>query len=276
MSQPKRFDVDLVVTCFERTYRKVLRPGFVIGIATQNQFAFKAKTVLINNVESRATVEELARQLVARGEIDRFDFVEDHIEAAYRRHRLSRKTLGRIHYYSDHFLVAPLLPGSPYLLHWDPDVVLENPGDWLTPCLELMEKDARIATANPNWESDSLARETVEWRGEVALGYGFSDQIFLSRRSELAGADYHRFTLPMLRYPLVHIGRIYEARMDSYMRTERRMRATYRPLRYLHRGEASSSSTFKETSFEKLQRIVVRSVLATVNLLPWKPPHWRM
>ena len=82
MSQPKRFDVDLVVTCFERTYRKVLRPGFVIGIATQNQFAFKAKTVLINNVESRATVEELARQLVARGEIDRFDFVEDHIEAA--------------------------------------------------------------------------------------------------------------------------------------------------------------------------------------------------
>jgi hypothetical protein len=72
-----------------------------------------------------------------------------------------------------------------------------------------MASDPRIATANPNWTSDSLKVEAREYQADCAIGYGFSDQIFLLRRSEFAQPIY-KFHAPIsLRYPMSAMGRIF-------------------------------------------------------------------
>lgn len=269
--------VDLILTCFERTYRKVLAPGFAAGVAAQNLGRFRRTVVVVNNVADRGAVEVLAAARRAAGEINTFHFVADRVDEAYRQCGLSRRRLGRLHYYSDHLLVAATLPtDAEYLLHWDADIRLEPSADWITPSVELMNRDPQIFTANPWWGSDSISRETLVEAGPFAVGYGFSDQVFLVRRAEISGPIYRHFSLASLRYPLAHIGRTFENRIDSYMRCRRRLRATYRPAVYRHPDAASDTGAVAATAFERtkrrLQHVALRLAIRCPRRL--RPESW--
>lgn len=230
MSEP----VDLVVNCFERTYRTVLGPGYFAARQADHVRPFARRTALVNNVEDRAGAQRLADERIAAGELDAVFFVADHLDAALARTGLTRADLEPVPYFLDFALVAACLPGPDLMVVNDADVRMEVPFDWVTPSLELMARDPRVMIANPNWEDATLEAFTVERNGPFALGPGFSDQLYLGRRSELGGPIYAQRCLATLRYPLSHVARIYEARIDAHLRHHGRLRATHTGARYLH------------------------------------------
>lgn len=265
--------VDLAVNTFERSYRSVLAPGFFPQIEAQHRYRFASRIAVINNVESRADAKAHAEDLVRRGEIDHFEFVADHLERALEHVGLTRRDLGRIPYYTDWAIVAVCLRGSPWLLCWDADIRMREPANWIEPAIALMERDLRIMTANPNWQSGTLERETIETSDGFALGYGFSDQAFLVRRADLARPIYRERCVASLRYPLSHIAPIFEQRVDAYMRTHRRLRATFREAVYIHPGEGVSYPALTLT--ETAQRILNRALLVGRRMIPSRDPAQR-
>ena len=56
-------------------------------------------------------------------------------------------------------------------------------------------------SANPDWGTGSLDRETLYRDGDFHIGYGFSDQLFLVRRADMNRPIYRHFSLPTWRYP---------------------------------------------------------------------------
>ena len=234
-------DVDLVVNCFERSYRNVLAPGFFARIEADNARAFASRTVVINNVEDRADATALADARISAGEIDRYIFVADRLDAALARCGLTRDELQPIPYFTDFAIVAATIDGPDWMLMWDADVRLREPLDWVTPAIELMERDPRIMAANPNWEFPNLQDFTLEIDGDFAIGQGFSDQAWLGRRSEFGRPIYRRRCVALRRYPLSYVGAIFEARIDAHMRHAGRLRATHRTAVYEHAVEMGIS-----------------------------------
>lgn len=237
-------DVDLVINCFERTYRRLLMPDAWRRVVAQHSFSFRRHVLLINNVVNVREAESLARALVREGACDRYYFVEEVLPEALARTGLRRHQLRRLGHFTDCCLAAVCLPGSDYLLYWDADARLVTPSDWITPSVRLLSRRPDVAICNPAWTFPTLGlpiKEAVAIDGEFALGYGFSDTAFLCRRSEFARPIYRHVAPASWRYPLSHIEAIFEQRADAYMRRQRRLRATYLPVAYTHDAEVGTA-----------------------------------
>jgi len=266
--------VDLVVNCWERSVDRVLVPGFFASVENQNLRRFARRVAIINNVPDVDEARARAERLREDGEIDEFLVVADEIQSALYRLGLRRADLGRIPHYTDVLLVAVCDEGSEWMLHWDADVRLPNPANWVDPAISLMQRDRRILVANPNWDrpgSDARAEALDEVEG-FALGYGFSDQVFLAHRMDLLSASYRRSCPASLRYPLAHIASIFEQRVDAYMRSERRLRATHLAATYLHPDEGDSHP--QTTPLERLRRRRNLLVLKLIDKLSTSDPRF--
>lgn len=248
-------EVDLVINCFERSYRKVLSPGFFPGVVARTGFDFARRTVLINNVDRPEEVLELARTLQELGDVDEVVVVADHAATALDQVGLTATDLGRIPHYTDCAIVAVTLPHSPWLVYWDADVTLPAAHDWISPSLELMVRDPRILAASPNWtDPEQLTRECPETAGPFQLGLGFSDQLFLARRADLSGRIYSHRSAASRRYPMSHIAMIFEARVDAYMRTSGKLRAVLRDCQYQHVPRSPGPHVRPRTLAERLRK----------------------
>lgn len=267
-------DVDLCVNCYERTYRRVLAPGFFRTLAEDHARPFTRRTAIINNVDDRADAELRARRLRDAGELDAWFFVEDHIESALRRTGLTAAEIARAPYFVDWGLVLVTVPGPDWVVHCDPEVRLGAPYDWVTPSIELMDHDSRVMVANPRWHAptprhDTLARTTLESSGDFGLGLGFSDQLFLARRSELAEPIYRQRCLATRRYPMANVSRSFEARVDAWMRHHDRLRANFLGAVYAHPDEIGGAYPTRRPR-EKLASLVNRALIAAVQHSPVK------
>ena len=261
--------VDFIVNTFERTYPKVLSPGYIQEMVDDHCYPFVRRVVLINNVENRADAEEMARSRQATGEITEYYFVADLLDRTLREAELVLTDLQPTIHYTDWALTAIFLQGSDFVVHCDADVRMKEPQDWITPSLDLMARDGRIAVANPNWTKDTLNQEARELQGEFGIGYGFSDQLFLVRRSEFAQPIY-KFHAPIsLRYPLSASGRIFEQMADSYMRVNGRMRATLVAATYIH-GADEGGTHPRLKGIAKLRRLRNRGLLSLMRMLRLK------
>lgn len=266
--------VDLVVTVYDRTLRDVLAPGCLTAIAGGNAFAFARRTLLVNNVASREEVEALARERIATGELDRLAFVADHLDEALRVTGLARAELEPIPYFTDWAIVAATMPGPEWVLHWDAEVRMIAPVDWITPALELLGRDRRVLVVNPYWNVPTLEQTTFERDGDFALGHGFSDQVWLARRSELSRPIYHQRSLARLRYPMAHVGHIFEARVDAHLRHHGRLRATHVRATYRHPPNMGISYP-PRTRLQSLRYVRNQLVTAGLRLAPFKPRSLR-
>jgi hypothetical protein len=267
-------EVDLVINTFERTYRDVLRPGTFAEVEAQNCVPFALRTALINNVLDQDDARARAEALVRAGEIDRFAFVDDLLPRALDIVGLSSADLGKVAHYTDAPLAATTVDGPAWLLYWDADVRLAEPHDWITPTLELMAGDPRILVGNPRWVDPTLERETIEWEARFALGFGFSDQLFLGRRADLAAPIYRQRCVALLRSPMAHLGHIFESRVDAWMRHHDRLRATYLDAMYLHPARGAGASYPASTQLERLRWYRNRLVFELVRHSPVKRRCW--
>jgi hypothetical protein len=274
--------VDLVINTFERTYRRVLAPGAFSSIREDNRFPIARCVALINNVADPDDAAQHARRLLDDGEIDEFHFVADRLDHALGVTALSRRQLEPMPHYSDAPLVAATLPGSPWLLYWDAEARLSEPHDWISPALELMQRDERVMVANPSWElpdasgrRPDLERGAIERADGFALGHGFSDQLFLARRSTLAADIYRQRCIVKLIYPTAHRATIFEARVAAYMRHHDRLRATSLAATYLIDTSAGVSSYVPRGTRETARWVRNALVLKALQMSPWRPRHVR-
>ncbi len=261
--------VDLVVNCYERTYRNVLSPGFMNAREQSARFSFTRKVVLINNVADRAHATSLAQQRQETGEISDWFFVVDELPRALAIVGLNQTDLGRTAHYSDWALVAVTLPGSAYLCCWDAEAQLTAPQNWIGEALNLLEKRKDILVASPNSLDDSQTRAQIKkpwcrirWRpletvDNIQLGYGFSDQLFLAKRTELARPIYKEFCIASMAYPLSQINPIFEQRIDSYMRNHELLRAVITSTSYTHTGNMGASYP-RMTIIERARDLLIR------------------
>jgi hypothetical protein len=274
MSSPAVPEVDLCVNCYERTYRDVLAPGFFPTVIADQARHFGRCTAVINNVADRADATARAERLAEIGELDAWFFVEDHIEAALARTGLTRADLGRAPYFTDWGLVLVSIPGPDWLVHCDPEVRMRAPCDWVSAAIGLMNDDPRVMVANPRWyaptpKHDTLARSTLETAGEFALGLGFSDQLFLCRRSELAAPIYRQRCLASRRYPMANVALSFEARVDAWMRHHGRLRANFLGAVYAHPDEIGNAYPARRPR-EKIESLINRGLIAAVQRSPIK------
>jgi len=270
--------VDLVVNTFERTYRRALEPSTFADLERTNSHPFARRVVLINNVEDPEDARWRASRLLDDGAIDEFHFVADHLDRALELADLRRDELEPLLHYSDGPLVAASLPGSPWMLYWDPEARLLESFDWIAPALELMREDPRVMIANPSWEAPNAAgsrpgveRETIEEREGFALGDGFSDQVFLAARSELAAPVYRQRCISLISYPGAHKANVFEARLAAHMRHHGRLRATSLHATYVTDSSGGSSSYPPSGVLQRTRFVRNAVALRALGASPWRP-----
>ncbi|MGA2320223.1 MAG: hypothetical protein ABSG95_05715 [Solirubrobacteraceae bacterium] len=270
--------VDLVINTFERTYRRALEPGALAGVQSANRHPFARRIILINNVDDPSDAARRAQRLLDDGGIDGFHFVADHLDDALEKAGLRRRELEPLLHYSDAPLVAATLPGSPWLLYWDPEARLLEPMDWITPALELMKRDTRVMVANPSWElpdaNDRRAgveREAIESGAGFALGHGFSDQVFLASRADLAAPIYRQRCIARISYPGAHKAHVFEARVAAHMRHHGRLRATSLTATYAIDAPSGRSSYPPTGVVETVRYIRNALALRALRASPWRP-----
>jgi hypothetical protein len=224
----------MCINVYERTYRTALAAGWYSKIVDDNRVSIEDRWVLINNVDDRAHAASLADALVASGEISGYRFVADAIDDALAVTGLTHQALRTYPYFLDYGLVMGITGSRPHVLGWDAETFLEQPADWLTPALGLLAKDPSVFSAAPRWPvrgRDSLPAETVRSRGPWAFNYGFSDQVFLVRRSDLASPIY-RDIVPAAYARHANHPRTFEARLEAHQRAQHRFRATHTSIVY--------------------------------------------
>ena len=273
-------DVDLIVNCYERTYRRVLAPGFFDAVAQQNSLSAR-RHALINNVDTRADAERRAKELLSSGEIDSFAFVSDVIERARRLTGVPRHALRRRPYFLDYGLAMTVTGSAPWILGWDAEVVLDMRTNWVAASIELMERRPELFSASPNWHDrgsyeGTLLRESFARDGPFFLNWGFSDQVFLVRRADLARPIYRRFAPASLARHAGHPW-TFENRVESYQRAVRRPRATLGDVTYTHpHMDEVVTRLGGRHGLERHEYLFLRGLRRALIHWPTDSPRWKI
>lgn len=276
MTGETRHTVGLVVTCYERTYREVLAPGFFPGIVRMNDRPFDAVVALVNNVSDPLDAHRRAEALVAAGELTSFAFVSSHVEMARRHAGLPRFALRRRPYLLDFGLVMAHVVDTDWLLGWDAETSLTEPTNWVDPAILLMETHPEIFHVSLNWQvsepgAAGLAQETVGNIGDYALNWGFSDQLFLVRRRDLTQCRFKGFAPAALVRHAPH-PYTFEYRVECAQRASGRLRATYAPISY--QTNHMSLGVLERTGRTALDSLGLRARRALEYYVIKRLPRW--
>jgi len=245
-----------VTNVYERTYRPTLAAGRLEQMVTMHRADFAERLLVINNVDDREDAALLAGAAVQRGALDRFVFVEDELPSALARCGLRLGALGHLRHYSDFAFVELCAARTDYLLHQDAEVDLSALFPWVAPALEQLATMPEALVVNPSWTpaAQVVLAESYARSGPYAIGQGFSDQLFLIRRAPLAAPIYGRRHWASLRYPMAPLGPIFEAWVDTYMRTRGVLRLTDLRVVYQHRSVEGASHRAPISLPEKVRR----------------------
>ncbi|WP_314506968.1 hypothetical protein [uncultured Microbacterium sp.] len=263
--------VGLIVNVYERTYRDVLRPGFFAGISDQNRVRFAETFALINNVADLVDATARADALVSSGELTGFRIVAADVDRALRVAHLPRRVLRDRGYFLDYGLVMSVTGSSQFVLGWDAETQLAEDFDWVSPAVNLLNSEPRVFSAAPRWplDRDTLDEESFARRGSWSLNYGFSDQVFLVRRADIAGPIYRSFAPAAWARHASHPN-TFEARLEAHQRAAQTPRATHLRASYRTNDlDPVIPRTGGYTAYEVLRRKAcsfVRHVLKRVHI----------
>ena len=231
--------VTLETKCWENDWEFLLKTNRIQRLAERCGFEFARKTLLINNVRSPGKVCVAAERLVKTGVISDFHLVSDYETEALDFFGLSKSALGKGYVYSIAELVGIYLSRTEFLLHFSGDSMPAPVGaGWIEAALRAFARDPRVKVANLTWnyKYSEAAAESFAQDDDFYIGYGFSDQMYLVRTSDLRSRrPYHEEHELSARYP-EYGGELFEKRIDSWMRNHDFRRLTYRHGSYEHRN----------------------------------------
>jgi hypothetical protein len=246
-ARPSLPSVAFATSCWERDWKHILLDtDYLRQKQIANQcFAFAEKIVVINNVASRADVLEAAQKRVSEGTLTKVVLAEESVLSTFGLKREDFQPGADADQYEGvnadwiyYNALAPLsaihAAKSDYLLYLTGDVRLDAPLDWIEKAIKLMEKDPRYKVANPVWNGkvDEAKRESMRRKkGFYVSDRGFSDQLFLVRRSDFAAPIYGEIREDAAHFPR---GDVFEKRVFSAMRNRGWLRLTYSKGSYTH------------------------------------------
>ena len=233
--------VDAFVDCWEADYRTVLTPGFLRNKMIQHQFPFRKLCITVNNVNNELEARRLADNCVARGDADEIIFVKDALPEALALCGLAERSLGPVRHFTDFLLVTVSATDADFVFHCSSNVTLSRPFDWITEATQKLLSEKQLVVANPSWDEAGPAAECILHEYPYYIGYGFSDQCFLVKRAVFAAPIYEYRHEASLRYPMAELGRIFEMRVDSFMRCNQLLRLTDERVFYIHPSTGGST-----------------------------------
>lgn len=233
--QPLTASVALQTNCWHRDWRKALTSRRLHALVERCNYPFAERTLLINRLPRYDRALVLADGLIGQGVLTDAVIVEQHADAALATLGVSRDELGGSYGYSIAEMVGLATTRCDYVLYFMSDCMPDMVSDWIPKALDLLQSSPGIAVANLLWDG-----KTAEARAEAEretpdffIGYGFSDQCYLVRTREFRAPIYGHWHPASERYP-VYAPAAFERRVDSWMRTEGRLRATYKHASYSH------------------------------------------
>jgi len=232
--------VDIVFSCYEKDYPRILNEKNIQEICQKNHFQFKNIIVLINNVINRPKVEKIAQNFIDKHIITDFFFVEDYERQAFETLGLTRKEFGKVYYFTNWAFVMPFVAKSKYFIHWDPNVCFAQEGDWITPSLIEMDRNPNYFAATPvsNADPEDMKWDIVSGKEteDFYYSYSFTDIIFLANRQNLMQPIYKYQHFDCYTYPLYFIAHTFESRLGAYMRYANKQRLLCKKAVFTHIG----------------------------------------
>ncbi len=253
--------VTVETKCWENDWEFLLKTDRIQRMVDHSAFGFARKSLLINNVRSPEKVCAAAEKLVRSGVISGFHLVADYENEALDFFGLSRSALGSGYVYSIAELVGIYLCETEYLLHFSGDSMPSPAAGWIEAALMRFGQNPRVKVANLTWNHNynEAASESFAQDRDFYAGYGFSDQMYLVRTSDLRSRPvYHEEHEMSARYP-EYGGELFEKRIDSWMRNHEFLRLTYKHGSYEHRNFPTSSLRKRVTLIGERMKALARN-----------------
>jgi hypothetical protein len=232
-------DITYVTGCWEKSWQHILSDKRLDQIIETNQYPFKEKLVIINNVEKQ-TIKPMVKAIehaIKRGAFTNYYFVEDYEKETLNALNLRRDEIGIGYVYSITEWVGLHLCKTKYMLHYMGDCISATNHDWITPSLNLLENYPEVTSTTQVWDHKyhEPKLESQYEIGDFYISNGFSDQCFIVRREEFY-ADIYRERYPDdIRYP-AYGGDLFERRVYAWMRNHNKLRGIYKHSSYIHRN----------------------------------------
>jgi hypothetical protein len=224
---------------WENDWELMLKSSRLEKMIERCNHAFNQKILYINNVQDYSKVAQIADRFIRSGVIDQYVNVSDYAEEALEFFSLSKDKLGIGYYYSIAELVSIYLIKTEYLLHFSSDSIVskKTSTQWLSDGIETLKSNNNVKVFNLTWNEEySAAKKESEYDDLMNVyGYGFSDQMYLIRSADFKKPIYQFYDPASERYPK-HGGELFEKRVDSWMRQNNFLRATYKNGSYLHKN----------------------------------------
>lgn len=220
---------------WEGDWQKVLRPE-CIGVNFKRCYApTMMRVVMINNVVHPEAILKKCQDAFRDGLTDSYIKVDNFANVVLEHFGLKKADFGDGYRYSIAELVSAYVCNTPYLLHFSGDSMVadETPEDWLETGVKVLESRPDVAVFNLPWnrKHDEVAQEASDEDDDYYYGYGFSDQMYLVRTADFVKPIYSHTHEDTFRH---HHGEIFEKRVDAWMRTTKRLRATLKVGSYIH------------------------------------------
>lgn len=222
---------------WEGDFRVVLQPHRMRAMIERNKHDFSRRLVMINNVDAMSGAVRRCKALVRSGIIDDFVVVDEHAQAVLDHFELDRNDFGIGYRYSIAELTALYLADSDLILHFAGDSMLDRDHDWVPASIDLLARRPEVAVVNLVWDGrlEWVRAESSYEDATFCYSQGFSDQMYMVRRSEFADRIYGHSHPDSERYPS-YGGELFEKRVDSWMRGANRLRAVSKAGSYYHRN----------------------------------------
>lgn len=201
-------------------------------------------TVWINNGPGVMQMTTAADRLFQLGLIDTWGVVSDFARITLDQLNISIASFSGGYYYSIAELVGICQCSTKFLLHFSGDsmpLCSEAESRWLTTLIKGLDDHPSWSVANLTWDNkfDEARRDSSVIQEPWAIGYGFSDQMYLLRAAEFKLPIYDEVNVAGSRYPS-YGGNLFEKRVDAYMRNHGRQRATLLTGAYRHKNYPKS------------------------------------
>lgn len=239
--------VSFATCCWEKDWRLILLDPDYLRIKQigNHLFSFSEKILVINNVKDLETVKKAAQAKVDEGVLTRFFVAEENAQETLSFFHLKQSDFQPVqdvfNVNSDWIYYNALGPlsalytcQSDYLLYLTGDVRLDKKIDWIGKALLRMEKVPRIKVANLAWNGNYAEAKRESYRSGwnfFRARQGFSDQMFLVKRSDFRQPIYGEIRADSNHYPR---GDVFEKRVFSYMKNRNWERITFRRGSYVH------------------------------------------
>jgi hypothetical protein len=224
---------------WENDWELMLKSSRLEKMIERCNHEFNQKILYINNVQDYSKVANIADRLIRSGIIDQYVNVRDYAEEAMDFFSLNRNKLGIGYYYSIAELVSIFLTKTEYLLHFSSDSIVstETSSQWLSDGIATLTNNNNVKVFNLTWNREySAAKRESECDDALNVyGFGFSDQMYLIRSADFRKPIYQYYNPASERYPQ-YGGELFEKRVDSWMRQNNFLRATYKKGSYLHKN----------------------------------------